>query len=549
MHSTTFQKLLLPALILITPFLVFLSYNSYCLACGETGIALGGLIALGMICSVIILLGGRIVSGLVMAVLITTFIDIQFAPRNWMDWIDEWTAVLLFSAMQTLVLCLFFKEKFHTMATAVFVTFFAVTVVQLALSSKDKSAVFEPYQSGAHAPPRIVHLILDEHIGIEGIPTDIDGSISTKNLITQFYLKNGFRLFGGAYSHYFRTHINIINMINFADESQPSALTSGRGPYELLRNEYFKLLSDKKYHIGVLSPGWLNFCSHSPVIIHDCIETRWGILNNFAKLELPVSQKLKVLYSRYLNQSSIVAAAIYLVVPPLESKFPALASSISQWIWAFYPERTNTDSLNALADLKLLWSDILSLPHGTILFAHLLLPHYPYVTQSDCSVRPTNRNFLWSSRSLFEPTSTTNTIVSRKERYQQYLEQLECLYLRLDDLFDRMRAAGIYEDSIIVLHGDHGSRIVLSEPTLENQLTLTKQDLVDGFSTLFAMKLPGKQGGYDASPWPLEQLFAKFAFEAGLSPTNFLPEKSEPYVYLTADDDNEFIRIPYISPK
>ena len=24
----------------------------------------------------------------------------------------------------------------------------------------------------------------------------------------------------------------------------------------------------------------------------------------------------------------------------------------------------------------------------------------------------------------------------------------------------------------------------------------------DGFSTLFAIKLPGKSGGYDASPWP-----------------------------------------------
>jgi len=77
---------------------------------------------------------------------------------------------------------------------------------------------------------------------------------------------------------------------------------------------------------------------------------------------------------------------------------------------------------------------------------------------------------------------------------------------------------------------------------------LTKQDLVDGFSTLFAMKLPGKTGGYDASPIPLEQLFAKFAFEAGLSPTNILSEKSDPYVYLMTDNAADPIRIPYIPP-
>jgi hypothetical protein len=234
-------------------------------------------------------------------------------------------------------------------------------------------------------------------------------------------------------------------------------------------------------------------------------------------------------------------------VLPLQSKFPVLATSISQSIWAFHPERTRTDSLNTLADLKVLWSNILSLPHGTVLFAHLSIPHYPYVALSDCSIRPPNRYFLWNYRGLFDPPPI-NTIASRKERYQQYLEQLGCLYLRLDELFDRMRTAGIYEESIIILHGDHGSRIVLTEPSAENQHALTKQDLVDGFSTLFAMKMPGKSGGYDASPWPLEQLFAKFAFEAGLSPPKILSEKTEPFVYLTAGSDKEFIRVPYVPP-
>jgi hypothetical protein len=111
-----------------------------------------------------------------------------------------------------------------------------------------------------------------------------------------------------------------------------------------------------------------------------------------------------------------------------------------------------------------------------------------------------------------------------------------------------MRAARIYDDSIIILHGDHGSRIGINEPTSKNQHTLTKQDLVDGFSTLFAMKLPGRPGGYDKSPWSLEQLFAKFVFEAGLTPTKILPEKSEPYVYLITDQATDPIRIPYVPP-
>jgi hypothetical protein len=111
-----------------------------------------------------------------------------------------------------------------------------------------------------------------------------------------------------------------------------------------------------------------------------------------------------------------------------------------------------------------------------------------------------------------------------------------------------MQAAGIYDDSIIVVHGDHGSRIAINEPTANNQHVLTTQDLVDGFSTLFAMKLPGKPGGYDKSLRSLEQLFEEFAFEAGLSPRKILSEKTEPFVYLTAGPDKEFIRVPYVPP-
>jgi hypothetical protein len=517
------------------------------LTCGETWIAIGGFIVLALICSVVMLLGGWRVSGIVMAVLIIVFVDHQFITRNLTDWVVESAVILLFCGMQTFVLCLFLKEKFFNIGNAVFLTFFVVTALQLALSSKNDGSLFEHPEAKAHSAPRIVHLILDEHIGIEGIPTDVEGGLATKRLITQFYLNNGFYLFGGAFSRYFNTQTSLGNMLNFTTDNTSTALINGLGPYILLRNKYFELLSEKDYHIEVLSPGWIDFCVVSIVIISRCIERDWGNLSNFSKLELPISQKLKVLYGRYVTQSNIVVAIIDSVVSPLQSNFPALTTSVARWTWALDPERTRTDSLNTLADLNVLWSDVMSLPRGTVLLAHLLIPHHPYVALTECSIRLPNKNFLWTNRTLLDH-SYSNTVESRKERYQQYLEQLECLYLRLNELFDRMRAAGIFDDSIIIIHGDHGSKIVLTDPTSENQHLLSKQDLADGFSTLFAVKLPGTLGGYDPSHLPLEQLFANFAFEAGLSPANILPEKSEPYVYLSGGSDNGFTRIPYVPP-
>jgi len=419
-------------------------------------------------------------------------------------------------------------------------TFFVVTVFKSALASNNNYSLFDHHEPGVNSPPRIIHLILDEHIGIEGIPTDIEGGLATKNLITQFYLKNGFQLFGGAFSHYFNTHISISNMVNFSADIKDVPFVKNGDGYILPRNKYFKLLSERKYHIEVLSGGFLDFCSAAVVTVN--CQYDFGTLHAFAKLEMPTSQKFQVVTSRYLNQSSVVPFLIRKIVLPYEL--------LRSWIWAFELDRTRLNSLSTLRNLKVLWNDIASLPHGSALFAHLMIPHSPYVAHADCSIRPASRDFLWYNNNRFLPSAEgpTNTIASRQERYKLYFEQLGCLYLRLDELFDRMRAARVYDDSIIILHGDHGSRIGINEPTTKNQQALTKQDLVDGFSTLFAMKLPGRPGRYDKSPWSLEQLFAKFVFDAGLTPTKMLPEKSEPYVYLITDHATDPIRIPYVPP-
>ena len=455
-----------------------------------------------------------------MAVLLTVFIDLQFIPLNLIHGVGESGVILLFCGMQTFVLCIFLREKFFSIATAVCLSFFFVTVFQLTVPLQKSNSFFEHPPAESRSVRRIIHLIFDEHIGIEGIPTDIDSGVATKDFISQFYLKNGFQLFGGAFSRHVNTHTSLANMLNFTATS--NGLINGRGPYTLLHNKYFRALSEKQYHIEVLSPGWIDLCADSTVTINRCIKRDWDSLSNLSEIEMPLSQKLQLLYGRYVNQSALATAIVYAVVLPLRSNFPALAASLDQWTWALNPDRSRTEPINTLTDLEPLWNDILSLPHGTVLMAHLMIPHYPYVALPNCSIRPPSRHFLWNNRGLLEQPPP-NTGESRKERYKQYFEQLECLYRRLGELFDRMQAAGVYDDSIIIVHGDHGSKIVTTEPLKDNQYVLTKRDLLDGFSTLFAMKIPGKSGGYDKSSLPLEQLFAKFAFEAGLFPTNILP--------------------------
>jgi hypothetical protein len=67
----------------------------------------------------------------------------------------------------------------------------------------------------------------------------------------------------------------------------------GRGPYELLHNKYFKLLSDKQYQIEVLSPGWIDFCSEASVVVVACTERHWSVSKILRNSNYPFLRKSK----------------------------------------------------------------------------------------------------------------------------------------------------------------------------------------------------------------------------------------------------------------
>ena len=66
---------------------------------------------------------------------------------------------------------------------------------------------------------------------------------------------------------------------------------------------------------------------------------------------------------------------------------------------------------------------------------------------------------------------------------------------RVHGLIEALRRSGQFERAIVLVHGDHGSRI--SQMSLGVQKNLTSDDLRDAYSTSFAVKAPGIAPGYD----------------------------------------------------
>jgi arylsulfatase A-like enzyme len=140
---------------------------------------------------------------------------------------------------------------------------------------------------------------------------------------------------------------------------------------------------------------------------------------------------------------------------------------------------------------------------------------------------------------LADAPNDSNTQASRRLRYDEYILQIRCVIAKLRVLFDAMVAQQNLDDAIIVIHGDHGSRIVINEPLNSNRNKLTRQDFLDGFSTLFAVRSPEVAPGYDAQMAGLPRLLR----ETVVDPLESRPQGPDEtvFVYLRENIEDEVL--------
>jgi hypothetical protein len=101
-------------------------------------------------------------------------------------------------------------------------------------------------------------------------------------------------------------------------------------------------------------------------------------------------------------------------------------------------------------------------------------------------------------------------------------------------MFDTWRRAGLYDRMKIIIHGDHGSRIFLHEPTGPDRDHLVASDYIDSFSTLFALKAPGLRPDYDRRMVAIQDLLLPITDEQPLD--RLAMPRAEPYVLLENGD-------------
>lgn len=198
---------------------------------------------------------------------------------------------------------------------------------------------------------------------------------------------------------------------------------------------YPERLREAGYAVEIWQPGYIDFCDSN------CTVYQQGTFANLHQLEL--HEQFQVLAESFGRHLAITRGLM--------------------------TSRTMPSTLNGKLAFDEFISRARSVGRGEALIFHALLPHYPYVFSADCRINP------------IEEWARTHAGPDRQAKYEA---QRACTELLARQAF--------VDDAIILVHGDHGTRI-LDRP-LTDSIDPTEEELRAGYGTLFALRSDGVEG-------------------------------------------------------
>jgi hypothetical protein len=521
-----------PILVLLCPLIFYIKLNGYGYWHIETFIIFFATVCLGSLLGWFFLRGGWVAKVIIFAVTIT--LCLSFFP----DIKNYWLLVVCF--IVALVFSLIFIEKLPEMIAIIAGSLFLAIILfpvgeHLSEAQWEKKNGHEA--SNTDLPP-IIHIILDEHIGINSMPTNIPEGEQTKREVQEFYFNNNFNLYANAYSHYIHTYNSIPNLLNFTAKPFDRFYFPDAKGYSgnLRRNAYFKALSDIGYNIQVYQTDYIYFCQAKDINFSACYTYPSHSLKLVQQLPLSTMQKTGYLLKSYLLQSLLYRGFIQFY-----SDTAVLLGGDRAELWPWSQDQVS--SLAIPATFKQLQQDVIANPQGTVFFAHMLLPHTPYIYQANC--QPVLDPNQWGVN--YNVAGPINTPDSRAQRYQHYNRQLLCSKNLVSDLISSLKKYKLFESATIIVQGDHGSRIALHSIRPGNIAQVIPQDYRDGYQTLFAVKYPKKsQGQVKTEVASIQQLLAEVTEKITGKSVKFEKDSSH-YIYL-ADPPGKILKKMYKQP-
>lgn len=517
-------------LLLLFPYLNFIARNDFVFESSNLIVGVGFAFLAGGLALFLKLAPFPGLRLLMLTGLILVFADFQF--------IGGFLVVAVTGSAFLIMLCLPSAHR-SLVVTAVFGTMVVATLVSLPFADAGpvttSASTSSPAENAAKSDlPVYVHIILDGQLGVEGFQDDAPAQKAIKTEIQELFSGNGFRVFSRAYSLYDRTQQSLSSAFNSEKNGKLEGLFSENEyltSYRLNRNLYFDKLGARGYRINVYQSMFLDFCGSSKRNTGTCVSYDQGKISSVNLKGFSDSEKLEFVLSVY-SDLLFLKKKLKALYKPVRKHLGRIGFDLPAWgvhhLYRIWP-------LTVLPAFERLIADVASAPRGDMFFAHFLLPHEPFAVDSSCGIRrpvlqwPTRVSSQWDGDPVL-----FNTPGSRLAGYEAYIPQVRCALSKIEKLLNVMKERKALKDAIVIVHGDHGSRLMLVDPTSENKNRLSKQDYFDAFSTLYAIKSPGIDSGIDRRMMSLDDLLGG-ALE-GTGPESAFAANSPHFIYLRMEN-------------
>ncbi|WP_425261441.1 hypothetical protein ACPOLB_11190 [Rubrivivax sp. RP6-9] len=303
----------------------------------------------------------------------------------------------------------------------------------------------------------LLHIILDEQTSIRALTAALPPDHPAQRIAAD-YLDRGFDYHAQVGAPSGRTQKSLAATMELDETPQPEHLHNHhrqRFRHTMPENRYFATLQALGYRVHVVQSSFLRLCPpDSPAHCQSYLFGKTGPVG--PHLQATPASRLAVLvlelHRAYTHPDAYPVRA-----------YAALYATLQRWnldqSYEYVYYSNPVAALNLMAGLE---QRMRAIAPGEAHVVHLLMPHFPYMTRPDCSIKPLA---AWSSPNRHLAPGEAPRPLPQLER--DYWDQAACTHRRVLALIDQARAASPL-DPIVIVHGDHGPRLQSSYDNLDS---------------------------------------------------------------------------------
>jgi hypothetical protein len=372
--------------------------------------------------------------------------------------------------------------------------------------------------------PIVMHLIFDEMMSTGAMSGAVPGGLEMRETLMDFAKRHSLRVYDSVYSRHYFSGESIPAMMNEEYLGRTRIRTNFGEEANVPANAYFDDMAARGYRTVVFQTALLDYCLNKHVVLCETFDS----FDPTGKGSVGIDAR---------NQRANLWQTI------VRADQPSFTSEAGQAILSnVYGLKTSEVGVLGTADRYDAqrfpeWFDrfarfATTVPRGTHVFAHFMVPHSPYLLSENCIVSGRFEGGYYLSK-YPEPLRSAK----RRQFYDGYFSQLRCVQRKLDEFMTAIESSPNYRDAVIIIHGDHGSRISSGNLLAD----YTERDFIDNYGAFFAVRAPQAAPGIDCQFTSLPEIFRRYAGRPRQPPPTGPPL---PVLVLNSESDQRVVEVP-----